>query len=229
MEPLIVVNFMEKDLPSLNTLASTLARTRHPYYLSMRFQGCKAQTIEQVKRVVKPKYWQVGDNIGNAQGLNLQIKCNLDKIEHGFVVVDPDIEMTDGWLKETIKAVSAIDETGMIGYKWRPKKGRIRNLNGIKIEQTGCLFGTKYISPEAFEKSGYFLELSMYGQWDGEYRKRVQRNGLKCYYLYDYPSTHKPSHLDGTFRKFKDDNINIANKALKKYKDIKYYNPYEVS
>jgi GT2 family glycosyltransferase len=227
MEALIIVNFMDKDLPSLNILVDTLNKTQYPYFLSMRFQGCSEETIEQVRKAVKPKYWQIGENIGNAQGLNLQIKCNLDKINNGFVVVDPDIKMTDGWLKATIEAEKAIENTGMIGYKWRPIKGRNSTKNGIKINKTGCIFGTKYISAKAFEQTGYFLELSLYGQWDGEYRKRVESNNLVCYYLQDFPSVHTPSPKDGEVRAFKNEQIKIANKELKKYKEITYFNPYE--
>lgn len=223
---LLVVNFMEKDSPSLNILADTLNKAQHPYYLSMRFQGCSKATIQTVRRAVKPQYWQVGENIGNAQGLNLQISKNLDKIEEGFVVIDPDIKMRHGWLKATIEAKNAIDNTGMIGYKWRPNKGKNSTKKGIKINRTGCIFGTKYISAEAFKRAGYFLELSLYGQWDGEYRKRVERNGLDCYYLQEYPSEHTPSPKDGEVRAFKDQQIKIANRKLQNFKDIKYYSPY---
>ena len=227
MGVLIIVNFMEKDLPSLPILSANLKKAWYPYRLSIRFQGCSPSTINQVKRELKADYWQIGENIGNAQGLNLQIKGNIQFLNEGFVVLDPDIELKEGWLKATYEAKEAIEDTGMIGYKWRPIKGRNSTKKGIRINRTGCLFGSKYISKKAFDLAGYFLELSLYGQWDGEYRKRVERNGLDCYYLQDFDSIHKPSPRDGEVRKFKDEQIQIANENLKEFKDIKYYNPYK--
>lgn len=213
---LIICNLMPKDLESLHKMKRNLEIAGYEFELSVKLQG-----VEDFNPPFKVDYIQNGENIGNAQGLNLQLKTLKPK--KGFVVIAPDLEMKENWLAKAIEAHKKIPNTGLIGWKWRPVQGEVKTINGIEIEQTGSMFGCIFVSPEAFQKSGHFLELSKYGLWDGEYHKRVMRNGFMNYYLKGYESVHNPSNQDPSVRAFKDEQLKIAEKELKKYKNIVYY------
>ena len=218
---LVVCNLMEKDLENIPNLKLTLQNAGCEFTLALRLQG---------DFYFKPDFDCIltqGENIGNPQGLNLQIKENYKHTFDGLVIIAPDIEMPQNWLLKAKEANEAISDTGLIGWKWRPLTGRVEILNGIEIEQTGYLFGCVFISPKAIQKCGFFLEVSKYGLWDNEYHMRTQRAGFRNYYLKGFESKHKPSSKDSEVRAFKDEEMKVAYRQMDLYKDIIYFNPYK--
>lgn len=218
---LVVCNLMEKDLENIPNLKLTLQNAGCEFTLALRLQG---------DFDFKPDFDCIltqGENIGNPQGLNLQIRENEAHLKDGIAIIAPDIEMPINWLLKANQASEAISDTGLVGFKWRPVEGRVEVLNGIEIEQTGKIFGCIFISPRAFQKCGFFLEVSKYGLWDNEYHMRTQRAGFRNYYLKGYESKHKPSSRDNEVRKFKDTEMNKAYHLVNKYADIIYHNPYK--
>lgn len=90
---------------------------------------------------------------GFAYAVNSGIRQALPYEKEGFVILNDDIRLFDGWL-EAFQEVAKIPEAGVIGGK-----GMIRDGNHIPFYFT-------YIKKELIEKIGFLDERFEMGEWE---------------------------------------------------------------
>ena len=131
------------------------------------------------------------ENTGISCAFNRMIKEAIDSGYNYICTMANDIIEPEGWLRIRVEAAEAIPNTGVVAI---PCEGAHRyskqEVNGFVID-TGQVIGNYLITRQAVEKVGYFTyKYGNYGPIDLDYCDRLNKVGLRTYYLSNYKSVH---------------------------------------
>lgn len=194
--------------------------------------GSDDQRVIEYIESLEPVYFRKNEtNEGNYQMLNQML---LRASGDAFCIIDNDIMLPKGWLRELVERNKAIPESGVSGVYTLGDTGELTKINGYKVRvRKGAVFGTKFFNRDALDEVGYFCEeYGVYGLGDSDFGLRMEAAGRINYYLPKLQASHQGWDIDedSDYRRMKDKSIeqhgDIFKANMKKLKQTgKYYIP----
>lgn len=146
-------------------------------------QGSTDPRILPLLKDYAKEVFTLPDNVGIPRGFNFLLKYCYDLGYDAFQFMANDIAEPAGWIKEKVKHLQAIPNSGMVSIALESHEYCSKNVNGMWVNP-GHVIGQFMISRGAYEKLGALREdFGKYGPIDIDYNIRCERLGLLNYYL----------------------------------------------
>lgn len=197
----------------------SLSNAYHPFDLVWVDNGSSVNSQEKVWDKLCETKDRIGDgcftikhpsNLGIAKGFNSGIDLAIEQGSDAVFLMSNDILMPDFWLREMVKAASAIPETGTIGCHCVEGLPEMEVRNGISIHVSTTAFGNVFIPRKAIDTVGGINPIfGVYGMEDADYAYRLRKKGFINYYLNGMISTHIGHDVgeETEYRKAKDEGL----------------------
>jgi GT2 family glycosyltransferase len=152
--------------------------------------GSTDERIKNYMLDLNPKWYQINsENLGYAPMHNqMFLRSNSDYL----CMIDPDISLPYGWLRNLVECNKAIPNTGLAGLHCVQGLPSPRMHSGKMIHPSNDIFGIKFFNRSVLNKVGYLCEdYGLYGVEDRDYNNRVNLAGFFNYYVGGMRSIHE--------------------------------------
>lgn len=198
------------------TLESVFKNTDYPYRIIFVDNGSTDGTIEWLKALPQDNPFCQGydfifneKNMGVPGGRNIGIEFAKKYEDEWISILDNDIEVPVGWLKECVEIMQVNPKLAMgvnmegVSYPLLTRSGKT-----FQVKSQGNLGGACLVFPRFLHDTlGYFsMEYSLYGEEDADFFFRARVKGWELGYIKENGIHLGEGTLDsGEYRKFKDD------------------------
>lgn len=160
-------------------------------------------------------------NNGIAGGWNQAMHYAEQNGYDAIVIFANDILLPQGWLKQMIKHVEAIPNTGMAGIHCVEHLPQAETINGLQVYPIYTAFGDCMIPMSAIKQVGYFnTDFDPYSMQDADYAVRLNAKGFVNYYIGGLKSEHIGHDVgkNDAYRAMKDKSLSTGLDKFNKWK-----------